>query len=138
MDAGVEPCGLGSRDTLRLEAGMPLYGHEMSPTISPLEGGMGFFVDSDREFQGDVMRDKVTRRQLALVSDTKVIPREGYEVYLDGKQIGVISSGTFSPVLEKGIAFALVDVETPEVEAVEVLIRKKMQPFTVVKPPFVG
>ncbi len=138
VDAGVEPCGLGSRDTLRLEAGMPLYGHEMSPTISPLEGGMGFFVDSDREFQGDVMRDKVTRRQLALVSDTKVIPREGYEVYLDGKQIGVISSGTFSPVLEKGIAFALVDVETPEVEAVEVLIRKKMQPFTVVKPPFVG
>ncbi len=138
VDAGVEPCGLGSRDTLRLEAGMPLYGHEMSPTISPLEGGMGFFVDSDREFQGDVMKDKVTRRQLALVSDTKVIPREGYEVYLDGKQIGVISSGTFSPVLEKGIAFALVDVETPEVEAVEVLIRKKMQPFTVVKPPFVG
>ncbi len=138
VEAGIEPCGLGSRDTLRLEAGLPLYGHEMSPTISPLEGGMGFFVDKDREFQGDVMKDKVTRRQLALVSDTKVIPREGYEVYFDGKKIGAISSGTFSPVLEKGIAFALVDVETPEVEAVEVLVRKKMQPFTVVKPPFVG
>ena len=51
VEAGIEPCGLGSRDTLRLEAGLPLYGHEMSPTISPLEGGMGFFVDKDREFK---------------------------------------------------------------------------------------
>ncbi len=138
VEAGIEPCGLGSRDSLRLEAGMPLYGHEMSPTISPLEGGMGFFVDLDHEFQGSVMKDKVTRRQLALVSDTKAIPREGYEVYYNGEKIGVISSGTFSPALEKGIAFALVDVDTPEVEAVEVLVRKNMQPFTVVKPPFVG
>lgn len=138
IQAGVEPCGLGARDTLRLEAGMPLYGHEMSEDINALEGGMGFFVDLDHEFQGQVMKDKVRRRQLALVSDTKVIPRDGYEVYVQDKKVGVITSGTFSPVLEKGIAFALVDLDTPEVDEVQVLVRKNLQPFTVVKPPFVG
>ena len=138
IQAGVEPCGLGARDTLRLEAGMPLYGHEMSEDINALEGGMGFFVDLDHEFQGQVMKDKVRRRQLALVSDTKVIPRDGYEVYVQDKMVGVITSGTFSPVLEKGIAFALVDLDTPEVDEVQVLVRKNLQPFTVVKPPFVG
>lgn len=137
IEAGVVPCGLGARDTLRLEAGMPLYGHEMSPDINALEGGMAFFVDLERDFQGSAMKDRVTRRQLALISDTKAIPREGYPVYLEDRQVGHISSGTFSPVLEKGIAFALVDLDTPEVEAVEVQVRKKRQPFTVVKPPFV-
>ncbi|NLB50127.1 MAG: glycine cleavage system aminomethyltransferase GcvT [Clostridiaceae bacterium] len=138
MEAGIEPCGLGARDTLRLEAGMPLYGHEMSPDINALEGGMSFFVDLDRDFQGKAMKDKVTRRQLALVSQTRAIPREGYEVYLEGKKIGVITSGTFSPTLDKGIAFGLVDLDTPEVGEVEVQVRKKLQPFTVVNPPFVG
>ena len=137
IEGGVEPCGLGSRDTLRLEAGMPLYGHEMSPDINALEANMDFFVDLDHEFQGSVMKDKVTRRQLALVSDSKAIPREGYEVHVEGKKVGVITSGTFSPVLEKGIAFALVDLDTPQVEKVEVLVRKNLQPFTVVKAPFV-
>lgn len=137
IEGGVEPCGLGARDTLRLEAGMPLYGHEMSADISALEGGMGFFVDLDHDFQGQVMKDKVARRQLALVSETKAIPREGYEVHVGGKKVGLITSGTFSPVLGKGIAFALVDLDTPQVEEVEVLVRKNLQPFTVVKAPFV-
>ena len=117
---------------------MPLYGHEMSADINALEGGMSFFVDLDHDFQGRVMKDKVKRRQLALVSDTKAIPREGYEVYVEGSKVGVITSGTFSPTLDKGIAFALVDLDTPEVEKVEVLVRKNLQPFTVVEPPFVG
>ncbi|HPX92848.1 MAG TPA: glycine cleavage system aminomethyltransferase GcvT [Bacillota bacterium] len=138
IETGVTPCGLGARDTLRLEAGMPLYGHEMSADINALEGGMSFFVDLDHDFQGRVMKDKVKRRQLALVSDTKAIPREGYEVYVEGSKVGVITSGTFSPTLDKGIAFALVDLDTPEVEKVEVLVRKNLQPFTVVEPPFVG
>ena len=138
IEAGVVPCGLGARDSLRLEAGMPLYGHEMSPEISPLEGGMSFFVDLEHDFQGIAMKDKVTRRQLALVSGTRAIPREGYEVYVNGEKVGVITSGTFSPSLEKGIGFALVDLDTPEVTEVDVLVRKNMQPFTVVTPPFVG
>lgn len=138
IDAEVVPCGLGSRDTLRLEAGMPLYGHEMSSEISALEGGMSFFVDLQHEFQGSVMKDKVTRRQIALESDTRAIPRDGYEVYVEGVKAGVITSGTFSPVLEKGIAFALVDIDTPEVSHVEVQVRKNLQPFTVVKAPFVA
>ena len=138
IDAGVVPCGLGARDTLRLEAGMPLYGHEMSPEINALEAGMDFFVDLTHNFQGIAMKDKVGRRQLALISETRAIPREGYEVYAEGVKVGLITSGTFSPVLEKGIAFALVDVDTPEVSEVEVLVRKNLQPFTVVKPPFVA
>ncbi|MGI6157038.1 MAG: glycine cleavage system aminomethyltransferase GcvT [Saccharofermentanales bacterium] len=137
MDAGVVPCGLGARDTLRLEAGMPLYGHEMSEEINALDANMGFFVDLDRPFQGRAMQDNVTRRQIAIVSDTRAIPREGYDVLLDGKKVGVISSGTFSPTLEKGIAFAFVDPDTPEVEKVDVQVRKRVQPFTVVKAPFI-
>lgn len=138
IEGGIEPCGLGARDTLRLEAGMPLYGHEMSADINALEGGMGFFVDLEHDFQGIAMKDKVSRRQLALESETRAIPREGYEVFIGDKRVGVITSGTFSPTLEKGIAFALVDLDTPEVEEVEVQVRKNRQPFKVVKPPFVS
>lgn len=139
IEAGVTPCGLGARDSLRLEAGMPLYGHEMSAEINALEGGMGFFVDLEHDFQGIAMKDNVKRRQIALESDTRAIPREGYEVYYEDKKIGVITSGTFSPTLEKGIAYALVDKDAPQdMEKVEVLVRKNKQPFTVVTAPFVG
>jgi aminomethyltransferase len=138
IEMGVKPCGLGSRDTLRLEAGLPLYGHEMSPDISALDGGMGFFVDKDREFQGCVMRETHSRRILPLVSETKAIPREGYRVFAGEEEIGVITSGTFSPVLGKGIANAIIGKDV-DVEGKEIFVevRRKMQPFSVTSSPFV-
>lgn len=138
-DYGVAPAGLGARDALRLEAGMPLYGHEMSEDITPLEGDMGFFIDFSREFQGgDQMKARSTRKKIALVSEGRAIPRDGYSVFLNNEEVGVISSGSFSPTLGKGIAFALVNADFPDdTELVEVKIRKKMEPFKHIAAPFV-
>ncbi|MDD4540777.1 MAG: glycine cleavage system aminomethyltransferase GcvT [Eubacteriales bacterium] len=139
-DYGVKPVGLGARDSLRLEAGMPLYGHEMSEDITPLEGDMGFFVDFSREFQGgEKMKEKSTRKRIALVSEGRAIPRDGYPVYLNDAEVGVVSSGSFSPTLGKGIAFALVNLDFPDDTdmVVEVKVRKKFEPFKVIKAPFV-
>lgn len=135
---GAEPCGLGARDALRLEAGMPLYGHEMSQEINPLEANMGFAVKFDRPFNGEKMKENQKRKQIALVSEGKMIGREGYEVYHNDKQVGVLTSGSFSPTLNKGIAFALVDLDFPEdVKEVEVQIRKKRQAYEVTQVPFI-
>lgn len=138
-DYGVTPSGLGARDSLRLEAGLPLYGHEMGEDITPLEGDMSFFVDFSREFQGgEQMQARSTRKRIALVSEGRAIPRDGYPVFLDNKEVGVISSGSFSPTLGKGIAFALVNTDFPDdADEVEVKVRKKFESFKVIEPPFV-
>ncbi len=134
LELGVVPCGLGSRDALRLEAGMPLYGHEMTAEINPLDASMGFFVKFDHEFQGDVMKNNNTRKVIRLVGEGKKIAREGYPVYVGEKQVGVIASGSFSPTMGVGIANALVDLNLdPEIKEVEVQIRKNRVPFKVVE-----
>lgn len=138
LDLGVTPCGLGARDALRLEAGLPLYGHELSADINPLEGGMAFFVDFEHEFQGQAMKDNATRKVIALESEGRAIPRDGYEVFYNGEQVGTVSSGSFSPTLGKGIAFALVTADFPDdADEVEVQVRKKRVPFKIVTTPFV-
>jgi aminomethyltransferase len=110
--------GLGARDTLRLEAGMPLYGHELSETINPYQAGLGFAVDLEgRDFPGhDVLvqlRDDVEQpRRTGLVLDGKRVPREGYRVWQRGQDVGVITSGTFSPTLERPIAMAYLAPES--------------------------
>lgn len=138
-DYGVSPAGLGSRDSLRLEAGLPLYGHEMGEDITPLEGDMGFFVDFNREFQGgEQMKARSTRKRIALVSEGRAIPRDGYPVFFNDEEVGVISSGSFSPTLGKGIAFALVNVDFPDdADLVKVKVRKKFENFKLIDPPFV-
>ncbi|MFM7128014.1 MAG: glycine cleavage T C-terminal barrel domain-containing protein, partial [bacterium] len=112
--AGAVPCGLGSRDTLRLEAAMPLYGHELSLTIDPFSAGLGSFVKLDKgEFAG---REALTRlaaaplkRRVGLILEGKRAARQDCPVLLDGQPVGLVSSGTFSPTLQKPIAMALID-----------------------------
>lgn len=112
--AGALPCGLGARDTLRIEAAMPLYGHELSLTIDPFSAGLGSFVKLDKgEFAG---REALTRlaaaplkRRVGLVLEGKRAARQDCPVMLDGQQVGLVSSGTFSPTLQKPIAMALID-----------------------------
>lgn len=134
LAAGAIPCGLGSRDALRLEAGLPLYGHEMSAEINPLDAGMDFFVELKREFQGEQMAGKKRRKIIRLISQGKQIPRDGYLVFSNGEEIGYVSSGTFSPTLGKGIANALVrDDLAEDIKEVDVLIRNKYIPFSLVK-----
>ena len=105
-DAGLKPAGLGARDTLRFEAGLPLYGNEMDETISPLEAGLGFFVKLDKEdFIGkqalERQRAEGPKRKLVGFEMEKGIPRNGYPVLKDGKEIGVVTTGYLSPTLKR-------------------------------------
>jgi len=109
-DFGIEPCGLGCRDTLRLEAGMPLYGHELSDQITPMESGLSFFVKLDKAFIGKSTLEKpITRQRIGLKLIDRGIARENNRVYLDDQEVGFITSGTYSPTLGYAIAMAIID-----------------------------
>ncbi len=110
-EEGLEPCGLGARDTLRLEAAMPLYGHELSDEITPAEANLGFFIKMDKDFIGREYLTEPMRTRIGLVMTDKGIAREHCDVYHNGTRVGYVTSGTFSPTLNKAIAMALVDIE---------------------------
>ena len=139
--AGVKPCGLGARDTLRLEAGMNLYGQDMDETTSPLESGLGWTVDlaSARDFVGKTaLAKKPTSRQLAglLLQDSGGVLRAHQKVRTDAGD-GEITSGTFSPTLGKSIALARLPAAVAQGATVHVDVRGKQLAARVVKPPFV-
>ena len=111
---GLIPCGLGARDTLRLEAAMPLYGHELDAETSPLEAGLNFAVKLDKaDFIGKqgIQEKGLTKVRIGLELLDRGIAREHYEVRQDGAVIGHITSGTMAPTLGKAIAMAYVDVD---------------------------
>ncbi len=135
-----KPCGLGARDVLRIEAGFPLYGHEISEDITPLEANLDRFVDLSKDFLGkEAMLKKPLKWKLfGLTMIDKGIPREGYYIYKEGKEIGKVSSGTFSPTLNKGIALCFVELsERKEGNPVEVKIREKFLKAELKSYPFV-
>ena len=138
---GAIPCGLGARDVLRLEAGLPLYGHELREALTPFESASGFAVKMDKEFfvGQDALRGKENSLKTikALKMEGKAIPREGYKVLRDGMEIGEVTSGTLSPTLESGIALAMLPREVQIGDAVEILIRDKTHAAQIVKKPFV-
>ena len=141
LDAGVVPCGLGARDTLRLEAGMNLYGLDMDETISPLAANMGWTITwepQDRDFIGrsalEQQKAAGTEKLVGLVMTEKGVLRSGLKVMADGVE-GVITSGTFSPTLGHSIAMARVPASVGA--TVEVEMRKKWVTVNVVKPSFV-
>ena len=144
MAAGVEPAGLGARDTLRLEAGLPLHGHELGPGITPLQAGLGWVVAWDKpSFAGRAAlraeRERGPARLLrGLAVEGRQPPRQGCPVLVDGTPAGEVTSGNFSPVLGHGIALAFLppDVEVGAEVAVE--IRRSRVPARVVRPPFAG
>jgi len=140
VEAGVKPAGLGARDTLRLEAGMNLYGQDMDETVSPLESGLAWTVDlaSPRDFIGkSALAAADSRRQLAglLLIDKGGILR-AHQVVRTAKGDGEITSGTFSPTLGKSIALARLPVGVSEGDPVKVVIRDRELAARVVKPPF--
>ncbi len=141
LDAGVAPAGLGARDTLRLEAGMNLYGQDMDETVSPLAANMGWTIawaPEDRNFIGRsaLEQQKVagTDKLVGLVMEAKGVLRHGQRVVVEGGE-GIITSGTFSPTLGFSIAMARVPASTGD--TAEVDIRGKMVAVKVVKPAFV-
>jgi aminomethyltransferase len=142
--SGVVPCGLGARDTLRLEAGMCLYGQDISDTTTPLEAGLGWVVhlDTKGDFIGrDILvrqkADGVSRKLVGLNMEGRYIARHDYPVFANGDRIGIVTSGTMSPTLGKPIALAYVQTEFAKPgQILQVEIRGKLYPATVVKKPF--
>lgn len=141
---GVVPCGLGARDTLRLEAAMGLYGQDIDDTTTPLEAGLGWLVhlDTKGDFIGrEVLQQQkatgVQRKLVGLQMQKRNIARHDYSVLSDGKKVGEITSGTLSPTLGYPIALAYVPTEIAKVgNQLEVEIRGKNYPATIVKRPF--
>lgn len=140
---GAVPCGLGARDTLRLEAGYPLYGHEYNEGITPLETGFSFAVKFDKgDFIGkeSLLRHKeegLSKRLVGIRLKEAGIPRQGYKICKDGRVIGYITSGTMSPTLLVPIGMGYVRIEFSDVGTdVDVDIRGKFAKAEVVKLPF--
>ncbi|MGA7180387.1 MAG: glycine cleavage system aminomethyltransferase GcvT [Thiobacillaceae bacterium] len=140
LDAGVKPCGLGSRDTLRLEAGMNLYGQDMDETTSPLESGLAWTVDlnSEREFIGKaaLQKSEITKQLAGLLLLGKGVLRAHQKVHTRHGE-GEITSGTFSPTLARSIALARIPLGIAPGEEVAVEIRDRKMTAKVVKYPFV-
>lgn len=139
--AGVAPCGLASRDALRVEAGLPLYGHELSDTMNPISAGLGWVISKSKEFIGsgpiNEARANGTPTKLQGVRlNSKRLTAPGMKVFVDGKEAGEVSSGVYSPLLECGIAFAFIDSAVKQGTPCEVDIRGKMEPGTVVNKRF--
>ncbi|HLG21393.1 MAG TPA: glycine cleavage system aminomethyltransferase GcvT, partial [Candidatus Manganitrophaceae bacterium] len=123
---GIKPVGLGARDTLRLEMAYPLYGHDMNEETTPLEADLERFIDFGKEFIGkealDRQREKgLSRRLIGFELLAGGVPREGYVIYSDQKEIGTVTSGNFSPTLKKGIGMGYLDIRYCE-EGNELLI----------------
>ncbi len=138
---GLIPCGLGARDTLRFEAGMPLYGHEMNDEITPLEADLSFCVKMKKENfigkQALIEKGELTRKRVGLKITSKGIARENCEVYVGEQKVGFTTTGTMSPYFGYPIAMALIDIEHTQVgTAVEVLVRGKRLSAEVVPLPF--
>jgi aminomethyltransferase len=143
-DLGVAPCGLGARDTLRLEAAMSLYGQDINDSTSPLEAGLGWLVHLDKagDFVGRSILEQqkangVTKRIVGLQLEGRNIARHDYPVLHEGKEVGIVTSGTLSPTLGYPIALAYVPTELAKIgQVLQVSIRGKAYPATVVKRPF--
>ncbi|MEM9487382.1 MAG: glycine cleavage system aminomethyltransferase GcvT [Cyanobacteria bacterium P01_F01_bin.116] len=144
QEKGAEPCGLGARDTLRLEAAMVLYGQDINDDTTPLEGGLSWLVHLDQvpEFVGrDVLAkqkaDGVARRLVGLQLEGRNIARHDYPIVQGEESVGIVTSGTLSPTLGYPVALAYVPVALAKVgTVVNVQIRQKTVPATVVKRPF--
>ncbi len=143
MDASVQPCGLGCRDTLRFEVGLPLYGDELSEDITPIEASLSMFVKLVKpEFIGKEAlatqkADGVKRRIVGIELEGNAIPRHGYPVEIDGKQIGEITTGYRSISTGKSVAMAMIEKPYDKLGTnVEVRIRKKTFPAKVIKKRF--
>lgn len=144
VEAGAQPAGLGARDTLRLEAALPLHGHELGPGITPLQAGLGWVVAWGKdEFRGRAAlaaeRDAgVTRVLRGITTDGRRPPRADCSVSVEGRQVGTVTSGNFSPVLEHGIALAFVPPELPFGTDVTIDVRGAHLSGRVVPTPFIA
>lgn len=145
-DPAVRPIGLGARDSLRLEAGLPLYGHDLTPGIDPVTAGLGFAISKRRKVEGgfpgaervlQALLDGPARRRIGIRLDGRQPAREGAGVFAGAEPVGVVTSGGFAPSVGAPIAMAYVDAaHAGDGTALEIMVRDKLLPATVVPMPF--
>ena len=142
----VKPIGLGARDSLRLEAGLPLYGHDLSPETSPVDAGLTFAINKRRKAEGGflgserVLRELgegAPRKRVGLLLEGRMAAREGAAVLSGGRAVGTVTSGGFSPTLERPIAMAYIDAAVDEASTLEIDQRGKRLPAAIAPLPFV-
>lgn len=144
LAVGVIPAGLGARDTLRLEAGLPLHGHELSPSINPLEANLGWVISWNKDnFTGrdallKIRESGVGRYLIGITTNGRRPPRDGCNVLVGDTIIGVTTSGNYSPSLEHGIALGLIDSQLAVGSAVAIDVRGSRLDGVVVKLPFIA
>lgn len=141
LAAGVVPCGLGSRDTLRVEAGLPLYGHELGDDMSPIAAGLGWVIKKDIPYLGSGIIEKARAEGTPLKLqgirlDAKRLTSPGMKVFVEGREVGEVSSGVVSPTLDCGIAFAFLEASVKLKTPCEVDIRGRREPAMVVSKRF--
>jgi aminomethyltransferase len=143
IDLGARPAGLGARDTLRLEMGYALYGHELDRATNPLEAKLGWVIAWDKDFRGKKALEEVrssgpAKKLFGIKCRGRGVPRQGYAVYFRGERIGEVCSGNYSPSLEVGIALAYAPTPSlPDIGAVvEIEARGRRIEGDIVKPPF--
>ena len=138
----VEPCGLAVRDVLRIEMKYCLYGNDIDETISPIEASLNWIVKNQTNFIGSNIINKqkvngIDRKLLCVKMIDKCIPRKGYKVYADNKEVGIVTSGTFSSTLKTGIAIAFINIEFINCKNVYIEVRGKRNRGVIIKPPFI-
>lgn len=139
---GLEPCGLGARDLLRLEAGLCLYGTDMDEKTNPYEAGLSFVVRLHKEFIGkktleEIKKDGAQKKRVGLITIRRVVPRQGFNIIYDGRSVGAVTSGTLSPLLNTGIAMGYVGTKfAREGNVMRIQIRERQEEGKIVKPPF--
>lgn len=140
--AGAVPCGLGARDTLRFEASMPLYGHELTENISPIQAGLSMFVSLDKcDFIGrDALANQVQfgveQKRRGLLLHGKGMPRQGCRVFCGDTQVGTVTSGGLCPTIHQYCAMAMLDTDLENDSQLEIEIRTKRYPCDIVRMPF--
>jgi aminomethyltransferase len=139
---GLELCGLGARDLLRLEAGLCLYGNDMDEKTNPYEAKLGFVVKLHKDFIGrkklqEIRESGTPRVRVGIKTTRRVIPRHGFNIIHDGREVGSVTSGTLSPLINTGIGMGYVNTEIArEGNVVEIHVRDRLEEAKVVKPPF--
>ncbi|MDX1468241.1 MAG: glycine cleavage system aminomethyltransferase GcvT [Acidimicrobiia bacterium] len=141
IEAGVTPCGLGSRDTLRLEAGLALWGQDIDETTTPFEAGLDFAVSLDHEFVGkhrlvEQRREGISRRLTGFVLEDRGIPRHDHRIRTSRGGEGSVTSGNMSPMLQTGVGLAYISPPPSNEDSLEVQIRDRWVPGRIAVPPF--
>ncbi len=143
QSVGIVPSGLGARDTLRLEAGMPLYGHELSEQINPFEAGLGFachLVGYDfpgRDTLLRIQKEPLRRVRVGLEMTGQRVPRQGYSIVCNGQTVGEVTSGTFSPTLKQPVAMGFVVPQAARTGTeLQIDLRGRLEPARMIELPF--